>query len=309
MRVVFMGTPDFAVPTLNTLIASRHEVAAVVTQPDRPKGRGKHLTMPPVKETALAHGIPVLQPERIRHPEVYEQLKDLKPDVIIVAAFGQIIPGNILTLPRYGCLNVHASLLPKYRGASPIQWAILNGDDKTGITIMQMQEGLDTGDILLQQEVALTGKETGGSLFDTLSGLGGPLVLQALSGLEAQTLTPVAQDEEQATHVRMLTKAMGQIDWKQPAATIERLIRGLDPWPAAYTTFGGKTLKLWKAGVVPSEETAPCGTVLAIQKDGFVVQTGKNALLVLEVQLEGKKRMEAAAFLRGVHLDAGILLG
>ena len=236
MRVIFMGTPDFAVPTLQSLIDSEHEVAAVVTQPDRPKGRGNHLQMPPVKELALKHEIPVLQPERIRRPEVLPLLEAFRPDVIVVAAFGQIIPASILKLPRFGCLNVHASLLPAYRGASPIQWAILNGDEKTGITIMQMNEGLDTGDILLQQERVLTGEETGGSLFEDLSALGGPMILKALKGLEEGTLHPVPQDEEQASHVSMLTKAMGHIDWTKEAVVLERWIRGLNPWPANFST-------------------------------------------------------------------------
>ena len=309
MRVIFMGTPDFAVPVLETLIHSTHDVAAVVTQPDRPKGRGNHLTMPPVKETALAANLPVLQPEKVRTPEFFDVLASYRPDAIVVAAFGQIIPKRILSLPRYGCLNVHASLLPKYRGASPIQWAILNGDEKTGITIMQMDEGLDTGDILLQKEVILDGTETGGSLFDTLSSLGGPMILQALSGLENHTITPVPQCESEATHVRMLTKSMGSIDWSADACAIERLVRGLSPWPAAYTTFGTKTLKLWKSSVVPSVCDAAPGTVIAIQKDHFLVQTGNGALAVTELQLEGKKRMDAASFLRGVHLETGMMLG
>lgn len=308
MRIIFMGTPDFAVPTLQALIDSKHQVVSVVTQPDRPKGRGNHVQMSPVKKVALDHGIPVLQPERIRRPEIFPELAGLEPDVIVVAAFGQLIPKSILELPRYGCLNVHASLLPDYRGASPIQWAILNGDSKTGVTIMQMNEGLDTGDILLQQELPLTGQETGGSLFDTLSSLGGPLVLRALEGLEQGQITPIPQEEERATHVSMLTKAMGQIDWNQEAAAIERLIRGLNPWPTAYTGFQGKILKLWKASVVPTACDVPCGTVISTGKDGFVVQTGRDGLLVTEVQLEGKKRMDAGAFLRGVSMTKGMLL-
>lgn len=309
MRLVFMGTPDFAVPALQTLAASRHEVVGVVTQPDKPKGRGKHLQAPPVKEAALELNIPVYQPEKVREESFVEELAQLKPDAIIVAAFGQLIPKTILDLPKYGCLNIHASLLPKYRGASPIQWAILNGDEKTGVTIMRMEEGLDTGAIYLQKEYPLDGTETGGSLFDTLSELGGPLMLEALDRLEAGTLKAVPQEEEKACYVRMLKKELGRIDWSADGRQIERYIRGLNPWPAAYTSWSGKTLKLWKAEWIAENTDQTAGTVTGTTKTGFFVQTGNGQLLVTELQLEGKKRMDAAAFLRGVTLQAGDSLG
>ena len=309
MRLVFMGTPDFADPALQTLAASRHEVVGVVTQPDKPKGRGKHLQAPPVKEAALELNIPVYQPEKVREESFVEELAQLKPDAIIVAAFGQLIPKTILDMPKYGCLNIHASLLPKYRGASPIQWAILNGDEKTGVTIMRMEEGLDTGAIYLQKEYPLDGTETGGSLFDTLSELGGPLMLEALDRLEAGTLEAVPQEEEKACYVRMLKKELGRIDWSADGRQIERYIRGLNPWPAAYTSWSGKTLKLWKAEWIAENTDQTAGTVTGTTKTGFFVQTGNGQLLVTELQLEGKKRMDAAAFLRGVTLQAGDSLG
>lgn len=309
MRLVFMGTPDFAVPALQTLAASRHEVVGVVTQPDKPKGRGKHLQAPPVKEAALELNIPVYQPEKVREESFVEELAQLNPDAIIVAAFGQLIPKTILDMPKYGCLNIHASLLPKYRGASPIQWAILNGDEKTGVTIMRMEEGLDTGAIYLQKEYPLDGTETGGSLFDTLSELGGPLMLEALDRLEAGTLEAVPQEEEKACYVRMLKKELGRIDWSADGRQIERYIRGLNPWPAAYTSWSGKTLKLWKAEWIAEDTDQTVGTVTGTTKTGFFVQTGNGQLLVTEIQLEGKKRMDAAAFLRGVTLQAGDSLG
>ena len=309
MRLVFMGTPDFAVPALQTLAASRHEVVGVVTQPDKPKGRGKHLQAPPVKEAALELNIPVYQPEKVREESFVEELAQLNPDAIIVAAFGQLIPKTILDMPKYGCLNIHASLLPKYRGASPIQWAILNGDEKTGVTIMRMEEGLDTGAIYLQKEYPLYGTETGGSLFDTLAELGGPLMLEALDRLEAGTLEAVPQEEEKACYVRMLKKEFGRIDWSEDGRQIERYIRGLNPWPAAYTSWSGKTLKLWKAEWIAEDTDQTAGTVTGTTKAGFFVQTGNGQLFVTELQLEGKKRMDAAAFLRGVTLQAGDSLG
>ena len=313
MRIVFMGTPDFAVPTLTALIEGGHEVVAVVTQPDKPKGRGKAVLMTPVKEKAIEYEIPVYHPVKVRDPEFVELLKTMAPDVIVVVAFGQILPKSILDLPKYGCVNVHASLLPKYRGAAPIQWAVINGDEVSGVTTMQMDVGLDTGDILDTVEVRLDPKETGGSLFDRLSLAGGKLILSTLEKAEAGILHPVKQDEAEATHVTMLDKSMGQIDWSMDAAVIERLIRGLNPWPSAYTKFEGKTLKIWSADVEedaagrPSPETF--GQVVRVGKDAFSVQTGKGLLTIRELQLEGKKRMDTAAFLRGYPVEAGVKLG
>ena len=291
MRVVFMGTPDFAVPTLQVLLDSRHDVVGVVTQPDRPKGRSGKLQPSPVKEKAMEAGVPVLQ-----------------PDVIVVVAFGQILPETVLNLPEYGCMNVHASLLPKLRGAAPIQWSVIDGDSESGVTIMQMDKGLDTGDILLVEKYRLAPKETGGSLFDKLSELGGPLLLKALDLAEKGELSPVPQKHEKHTYAKMLTKALGEIDFTQSAEVIERLIRGLNPWPSAYTHLAGKMLKIWDADVVPSETKGEPGRIVQVEKDSFMVQTGKDLLKINSLQLEGKKRMDAESFLRGYTLEVGSTL-
>ena len=311
MRVVFMGTPDFAVGTLKALLQSRHQVVAVVTQPDKPKGRGKAMQFTPVKEVAVRAEIPVLQPKRVREPEVVEEIRQFHPDVIVVVAFGQLIPKAILDMPQYGCVNVHASLLPKYRGAAPIQWAVIDGEEKSGVTTMQMDEGLDTGDMLLTEEVVLDPQETGGSLFDKLSEVGAGLLLKTLDELEAGNVQPQKQPSESTTaYAAMLTKKMGEIDWTQSAVQIERLVRGLNPWPSAYTHLGQKTLKIWRAAVHPSMvQTKEPGTVILMDKKHFGVQTGDGMLEILELQLEGKKRMDADAFLRGYQVEDGIKLG
>lgn len=308
MRIVFMGTPDFAVPTLEALIGAGHELAAVVTQPDKPKGRGKAVLMTPVKERALECGIPVYQPKRVREPEFLDVLRKLNPDVIVVVAFGQILPREILTLPPFGCVNVHASLLPKYRGAAPIQWAVIDGETVSGVTTMQMNEGLDTGDILEQEEISLDPEETGGSLFEKLASLGGKMILSTLKGLEDGSIIPRAQGEMTTPYAKMLTKAMGEIDWSMDAASIERLVRGLNPWPSAYTYVDGKTLKIWKARVEAGEAGNEPGQV-RVTKDRLLVETGNGVLSILELQLEGKKRMEAAAFLRGFSIETGRKFG
>ncbi len=298
MRILFMGTPEFAVGTLEALIQSRHEVVAVVTQPDRPKGRGNAVKFPPVKEAALAHGIPVLQPLKVREPEVVEQLRAFAPDLIAVAAFGQLLPKVILEMPRYGCVNVHASLLPKYRGAAPIQWAVINGEAESGVTTMMMSRGLDKGDMLKKSVVRLDPKETGDSLHDKLAALGGPLLLETIDELEQGTIVRVPQDDAQSSYAPMLTKELGRIDWSKPADELERLVRGLNSWPSAYTRLHGKTLKIWDADVVSASGGEP-GKVLQADKNGLVIQAGEGALRIVSLQLEGKKRMEADAFLRG----------
>ena len=311
MRVVFMGTPDFAVGTLEALLQSRHQVVAVVTQPDKPKGRGKAMQFTAVKEVAVRAEIPVLQPKKVREPEVVEEIRQFHPDVIVVVAFGQLIPKAILDMPQYGCVNVHASLLPKYRGAAPIQWAVIDGEEKSGVTTMQMDEGLDTGDMLLTEEVVLDSQETGGSLFDKLSEVGARLLLKTLDELEAGNIHPQKQPSESTTaYAAMLTKKMGEIDWTKSAVQIERLVRGLNPWPSAYTHLGQKTLKIWRATVHPlSEQKKEPGTVILMDKKHFGVQTGDGMLEILELQLEGKKRMDADAFLRGYQLENGTKLG
>ncbi|MCI6422651.1 MAG: methionyl-tRNA formyltransferase [Blautia sp.] len=313
MRVVFMGTPDFAVGTLEALIAEGHEIRAVVTQPDKPKGRGKTLMPTPVKEVALKHEIPVLQPVKVREPEFVEQLRTMEPDVIVVAAFGQIISRDLLELPKYGCINVHASLLPAYRGAAPIQWAVINGDRESGVTIMRMNEGLDTGDMIDKVVVPLAEDETGGSLFEKLSHAGARLCVKVLEDLEAGRAVCTPQPEESTTaYAAMITKKMGEICWQRPAEEIEQLIRGLNPWPSAYTYLDNKSLKLWKATVEKAEEeteNAVSGQVIRADKNGLCICTGDGILNVLELQLEGKKRMETAAFLRGYSIEVGSILG
>lgn len=337
--IVFMGTPDFAVGTLQALIDSPdYQVRAVFTQPDKARGRGKAVQMPPVKETALAAGIPVYQPERIREPGWTELLRGLKPDAIVVVAFGQIIPEEILELPPCGCINVHASLLPKYRGAAPIQWAVINGDRESGVTTMRMDAGLDTGDMIMKESVALAPDETGGSLFDKLSAVGASLLLRTLEAVGDGTARYEKQPQKSPTpYASMLTKQDGRVDWTKSAAEIERLIRGLDPWPGTYTTYRGKTLKLWAAEV--SEETpgaeaaqtaggpetgaggesaariqagarteAP-GAAAVVTKDSLRIRTGDGLLSILELQPEGKKRMTVDAFLRGYPVEAGEIFG
>lgn len=309
MRIVYMGTPDFAVGTLQALLNSSHEVLAVVTQPDKPRGRGKAMQFPPVKTAALAASVPVLQPVKVRDAAFVEELAKLAPDAIVVAAFGQIIPQSILELPKYGCINVHASLLPKYRGAAPIQWAVIDGEAVSGVTTMQMDAGLDTGDMLLKTEVPLAPDETGGSLFEKLSSAGAELLLKTLDGLEAGTITPMPQPADSPTpYASMLTKQMGEIDWKKNAGEIERLVRGLDPWPSAWTRLEGKTLKIWRAEAAPSAKTGGSepGTIVQVTKHSFGVQTGGGVLTILELQLEGKKRMDSDAFLRGFPLKEGV---
>lgn len=307
MKIVFMGTPDFAVPALQALAAAGHEVLLAITQPDKKKGRGKAVQYPPVKEAALALGIPVLQPVRIREEEWIRRLQEYKPDLGVVSAFGQILPKEILEWPRLGCINIHASLLPKYRGAAPIQQCIIDGEQRSGVTIMQMDEGLDTGAMLAKTEVLLDEEETGGSLHDKLSAAGARLLIDTLPALEAGTVAAVPQEDEKSTYAGMLKKEMGNIDWTRPAVEIERLIRGLNPWPSAYTSFRGKTLKLWRAKVVEMDESkaVSAGEVLAVTKQALVIATGSGALSILELQLEGKKRMDIESFLRGYPVSVG----
>lgn len=310
MRIVFMGTPDFSVPTLEKIIEAGHEVIGVVTQPDRAKGRGKKVLYPPVKEKALEHGLSVYQPRRAREPEFIEQMRQLNPDVMVVVAFGQILPKELLDIPKYGCVNVHASLLPKYRGAAPIQWAVINGDKESGVTIMRMNEGLDTGDMIDKVVVPLDENETGGSLFDKLSAAGAKLCAEVLEKLENGTAVFEKQPELSTTdYAAMIDKKMGKINWERPAKEIEQLIRGLNPWPSAYTSVNGKNLKLWTASVVHEAGNGVPGEILEAGKEGLLVKTGDGLLLIQELQLEGKKRMDTAAFLRGYTVDKGCILG
>ncbi len=313
MRIVFMGTPDFSVGTLRAIAAAGHEVVLAVTQPDKPKGRGKAMQFTPVKEAALELGIPVFQPKRVREPECVEYLKEQNADLFVVVAFGQILPQTVLDLPKYGCVNVHASLLPKYRGAAPIQWAVIDRLPVTGVTTMQMDAGMDTGDILMTREVPLEKKETGGSLFDKLSLVGAELCVETIAGLESGTLLPRQQDHEAATYTRRIEKQDGLLDFARPAVELEALIRGLNPWPSAFTKWNGKTLKIWDADILEDAGGAdPAGavpgTVLKASGSDLLILTGEGILAIRELQIEGKKRMDTAAFLRGHEIPAGTVL-
>lgn len=307
MRIVFMGTPDFSVPTLEALVNAGHEVAAVVTQPDKPKGRGKAVLMTPVKEKALELGIPVYQPVKAREESFIEILRDLKPEVMVVIAFGQILPKSILDIPKHGCINIHASLLPEYRGAAPLQWVVLDGAEETGLTTQMMGEGVDTGDILEKLTVPMDAKETYGSIHDKLRLLGGEIILATLEKLEQGTLERTPQDHTKATHTKKISKAMGDIDWSQDAAVIERLIRGLNPWPSAYTSWQGKIIKIWEADVLPEEYSGAYGEIVKADKTSVLVKTGRGTLSLKSLQLEGKKRMDIDAFLRGYQLPEGTI--
>ncbi len=307
MKIIYMGTPDFAVGPLKALIEAGHEVCAVVTQPDRQKGRGKEMAPSPVKECAMEYGLPVLTPVKIKEAEAIEELKKYPADIFVVAAFGQILSEEILNMPKYGCVNIHASLLPKYRGAAPIQWSIIDGEKETGVTIMQMDKGLDTGDILFQKKVPITEEETGASLFDKLAEAGSELIVEALAKIEKGEVTPVKQDDNNSCYAKMLSKSIGKIDWNKSAVEIERLVRGLNSWPSAYTNYKGKQLKIWKAEVLPHIEGKP-GTIAKVTKDAVIVCTGDGALSLLEIQLEGKKRMSTKEFLLGRTFAEGEVL-
>lgn len=309
MRIVFMGTPDFAVGALEAVIAAGYEVVAVVTQPDKPKGRGKEMQFPAVKECALRHQIPVFQPIKIKTAEAVDTLRTYQADLFIVAAFGQILSKEILEMPKYGCINIHASLLPKYRGAAPIQWAILDGEAQTGVTIMQMDVGLDTGDMLLKTEVPISVEETGATLHDKLAAAGAELIVRALPLLETGKLIPEKQDDSKSCYAKMLSKTIGLIDWETDASAIERKVRGLNAWPSAYTWFHGKNLKIWKAEIMPEQEGSVPGRIRSVEKEAFVVETGNGDLRITEVQIEGKKRMFVQDFLRGNRMEPGELLG
>ena len=308
MKIVYMGTPDFAVAPLAALVENGYEVEAVITQPDKPKGRGKTMMPTPVKEEALKHEIPVLQPVKVRDPEFVEKLKSLAPDIIVVAAFGQIIPKSILDMPKFGCINIHASLLPKYRGAAPIQQAVIDGEKESGVTIMKMGTGLDTGDMISKIVVPITPSETGGSLFDKLAEAGAKLLIKTLPHIFDGTAVYEKQPEESPTpYAGMITKQMGKIDFSKSAKELERLVRGLNPWPSAFTFWNGKTLKVWESSVAEDTDASGLepGTVVKTDKNGIYVACGQGVLVLSQVQLEGKKRMDADAFLRGCKIDAG----
>lgn len=306
MKIVFMGTPDFAVPSLQALLDAGHEVCAVYTQPDKPQGRKQVLTAPPVKELALRHGIPVYQPATLKNEEEQEKLRALAPEVIIVVAYGKLLPKAVLDIPPRGCINVHGSLLPRWRGAAPIQWSVIAGDEKAGVTTMQMAEGLDTGDMLLTYETEIGARETAGKLFDRLAQAGAELLLETLEKLDS--ITPQPQDDSRSCYAHMLDKQMAVIDWAKSAHEIDCLIRGLNPWPVALTTLSGARLKIYAAE--PVSGTGRPGEVLVSDpKKGLVVACGEGALALREVQLVGGKRMKSADFLRGHAIETGTILG
>lgn len=307
LRIVFFGTPEFAVPSLRALLAGRDPVIGVVCQPDKPAGRGQHLAVPPVKQAAVDAGLPVFQPEKLRAPETLETLASWSPDLIVVAAYGKILPKIVLDLPPLGCINVHASLLPKYRGAAPIQWAIWRGEERTGVTIMRMNEGMDTGDILLRHEIDIGPNETSGELQGRLAELGARVLTEAIAGLHTGTLLAQQQREEEMTLAPMIKKADGHIDWTHPAVHLARMVRAFNPWPSAHTRLGGKQLKIHRAHADAGGGAAPPGTVVTINR-GFSVATGKGVLVLEEVQLEGRKRLAAAEFARGA-VKVGTVLG
>ncbi len=301
MNIVFMGTPDFAVPTLEKLAQSRHNILAVITQPDKPVGRKQILTPPDVKVCAEKFGLTVLQPETLKDENSYKEIKELAPDVIVVVAYGKILPKNILDIPEYGCVNVHGSLLPKYRGAAPIQQAVLNGDKVTGVTTMYMAEGLDTGDILMRAETEIGENETSAELFDRLALLGADLLLETLEKLENGSITPVKQDEEEATYTVKITKEMCPIDWTKSAEVIHNQVRGLQTWPVASAKLNGKDVKIHSTRLC--EKNGKAGEIIDI--DPLTVACGEDSLIIKELQLSGKKRMDSKSFMLGHPLGIG----
>ncbi len=309
MRVIFMGTPSMAVPILRAIHESEHEVIGVVTQPDRPRGRGKKVGISPVKELAIGLRLPIMQPETTRDEFFIAGVSRMSPDLIVVAAYGRMLTRDLLDIPLLGCINVHGSLLPKYRGAAPIQWAIACGEKKTGITIIRMDEGMDTGDILLAQEVEIGDDDTAQSLHDTLAHVGASLVMEALDGLNRGTLRPIPQDHRKATYAPLLKKEDGLIDWGQGARDIFNRIRGFNPWPGAFTYFKGSRLKIFGAKIIPGEVRERAGKVVQSGPEGVRVTTGRDYLLIKEVQLEGRKRMSIREFLSGNEIPAGTQLG
>ncbi len=307
LRILFMGTPVFACPTLQTLIDRGENIVAVVTQPDRPKGRGQQMQPPPVKELALKHGIPVLQPQKVRTPEAVEEIRRCAPDLIVVVAFGQILPKALLEIPPHACINVHASLLPRYRGAAPLNWCIINGETETGVTTMIMDVGLDTGDMLLKKTTPIDPDEDAQSLHDRLSTIGAEALAETLDMLTDEKLTPEKQDDSLTCYAPMLKKELGLIDWTKGPKAIKDLIRGVTPWPGAYTFLDNRMLKLFRPRI--GYGSGQPGTVLAAGKYGIEVACNGGSLLIDELQLEGKKRLPAAEFLGGCRLQPGTVLG
>lgn len=309
MKIVFMGTPDIAVGCLQKIIDEKHEILGVVTQPDKPVGRGKKMGMPPVKELALKYDIPVYQPIKARDEEFVQVLRELNPDLIVVVAFGQILPKSILDIPKLGCVNVHVSLLPKYRGAAPINWVIINGEEKTGVTTMYMDEGLDTGDMILTSEFALDDEITAGELHDIMKEEGALLLKQTIDLIAKGEAPRIPQNHEEFTYAPMMNKTLGQIDFSKSAKEIHNLVRGVNPWPSAYTTYKGQTMKVWKTKVLNETSDKHSGTILKVDKEGIRVSTKNNVLLIREIQMPGKKRVLVEEYIKGNNIETNEILG
>ena len=310
LKAVFMGTPDFAVPCLQVMLDEEIEVAAVVTQPDKPKGRGKKLAMPPVKELAIENGIQVYQPKRVKDGEFVEILRKINPDIIVVVAFGQILSKEILSIPKCGCINVHGSLLPKYRGAAPVNWAVINGEKKTGITTMYMDEGLDTGDMILKSEVEIGEDETAGELYYRLSSLGAQVLKDTLRAIREGNAPREKQDDSISTYAHMMDKKLGKIDWNKQAHEIVNLVRGTNPWPGAHTVYNEKTMKIWEVArhdACPADNEPGC--IVDVSNDGIVVSCAKGCVIVKEIQMPNKKRMKVSEYLKGNEIEKGVSLG
>ena len=307
LKVIFMGTPEFSVASLQALIDKDCEISAVITQPDRPKGRGRKLVYSPIKELTLKEGLTLFQPQKVRDEQFINQVKEMAPHFIAVVAFGQILPLKLLEIPQLGCINVHGSLLPTYRGAAPVNWAVVNGEKLSGVTTMLMDEGMDTGDMLLKKEVKINNGETSENLYNSLSTIGAELLVETLEGLAKGEIKAIKQDDEEATYAPILKKSDGLIDWSKEAGHIENLVRGMLPWPTGQTTLKGKTLKIFKAekGI----ENGSPGTILHVTKDAIHVATGKGSLAINELQLEGKRKMTTDVFLRGFAVEVGEKLG
>ena len=307
MRVIFMGTPDFAVPTLEALI-EKHEVLAVVTQPDKPKGRGKKMVFPVIKEKALEHNITVYQPQKVKTPEFVEILKEYHPDIMVVVAFGQILSEEILNIPKYGCINVHGSILPQYRGAAPIQWSIINGEEFGGVTTMYMAKGLDSGDMILKAKEKIKPDDTYGSLYDRLSVIGADLLIKTLDLIENGEVKRIPQNDDEATFAPMIKPELEHIDWNGKNTDIVNLIKGLNPQPVAYTMLNDEKLKIWFAETIDGDYNGEPGTIVDVRKRDFVVMTAEGAVAVKEVQAQGGKRMSADAYMRGHAIEKGTIL-
>ncbi|EGT5273064.1 methionyl-tRNA formyltransferase [Clostridioides difficile] len=309
MKIVFMGTPDIAVPCLQKIIDEKYEILGVVTQPDKPKGRGKKLGMSPVKELAIENNIPVYQPVKARDKEFIDKIKSLNPDVIVVVAFGQILPKEILEIPKLGCINVHVSLLPKYRGAAPINWVIINGEEKTGVTTMYMDEGLDTGDMILKTEVNLDENITAGELHDKMMNIGAETLKETLRLIEEGNAPREVQNHEEFSYAPIMNKSLGNIDFSKSAREIHNLVRGVNPWPSAYTTYNDVIMKVWKTKVLDEKSTKDVGTIIDVSKDGIKVSTIDNVLLIEEIQMPNKKRMLVGEYIKGNIIETGLVLG